>query len=57
MQDPPPPPPPVAAEEKKKRTSALSNFTRNVNLLDGLLDEESQTVLVDPQFEKVKSAW
>ena len=57
MQDPPPPPPPVAAEEKKKRTSALSGFTRNVNILDGLLDEESQTVLVDPQFEKVKTAW
>ena len=57
MQDPPPPPPPVAAEEKKKRTSALSGFTRNVNILDGLLDEESPTLLVDPQFEKVKRAW
>ncbi len=36
----------MANQAKKKRTQALSRFTRNVNTLETLLDENSPTELV-----------
>ena len=44
-------------EEKKKRTRALSNFTRNFNAFQSLLDESAPSILVDPQYAKFKDAW
>ena len=40
----------MAKLEKKIRSQALSNFTRNVNSL-------APSVLVSPQFNKMKSCW
>ena len=47
----------AANQEKKKRTQALSNFTRNINVLHSLLDDTAPSVLVNPQFEKVRNCW
>ena len=38
--------------EKRQRTSAKSNFTRNLNLLTGLMENNAQAFLVTQQFEK-----
>ena len=43
--------------ERRERSSALRNFTRNLNLLNELFDEAAENILVTPQFEKVKSCW
>ena len=43
--------------EKRGRSTALRNFTRNLNLLNDLFDEKAGNVLVAPQFDKVKSCW
>ena len=43
--------------EKRERSTALRNFTRNLNLLNQLFDEAAGKVLVTPQYEKVKSCW
>ena len=42
---------------KRERSTALRNFTRNLNLLSELFDESAGNALVTPQFEKVKSCW
>ena len=42
---------------KRERSTALQNFTRNLNLLSELFDESAGNALVTPQFEKVKSCW
>ena len=47
----------MAKLEKKIRSQALSNFTRNVNSLISLLDCSAPSVLVSPQFNKMKSCW
>ena len=47
----------AAFQERKKRTTELSNFTRNINKLNRLLDEAAPSVLVTPQFEKVKDCY
>ena len=36
--------------EKRGRSTALRNFTRNLNLLNDLFDEKAENVLVAPQF-------
>ena len=41
-------------EEKNKRRSALSNFTRNLNTLTSLLEDNSPPLLVNPQYDKFK---
>ena len=43
--------------EKRGRSTSLRNFTRNLNLLNDLFDEKAGSVLVAPQFDKVKSCW
>ena len=43
--------------EKSGRSTALRNFTRNLNLLNDFFDEKARSVLVVPQFDKVKSRW
>ena len=47
----------MADEEKRKRKQTKSNFTRNANTLDRLLDDVAMPELVKPQFETVKSCW
>ena len=47
----------MAKLEKKIRSQTLSNFTRNVNSLISLLDCSAPSVLVSPQFNKMKSCW
>ena len=47
----------MADQEKKKRSQALSRFTRNINILAKLLDEDAPTEVVAPQFETVKTLW
>ena len=42
---------------KRERSTALRNFTRNLNLLSELFDESAGNALVTSQFEKVKSCW
>ena len=42
---------------KRKRTVALGNFTRTVNHLTRLLADVAPSNLVDPYYEKVKTAW
>ena len=44
-------------EGKRKRTNAKSNFTRNINKLNKLLDNVTQAALVTPQFEKVNKCY
>ena len=43
--------------EKKQRSVALSNFTRNLNTFNGLLDDAAPRVLVTPQFNKLQGCW
>ena len=43
--------------EKRERSSALRNFTRNLNLLNELFDDAAGNSLVTPQYNKVKSCW
>ena len=43
--------------EKRQRTSAKSNFTRNLNLLTVLMDNNTQSFLVTEQFEKLKGCF
>ena len=45
------------AELKKKRKTALSNFTRNLNTLSSLLEDNSPPLLVNPQYDKFKECW
>ena len=40
--------------EKKQRAILLKNFTKYLNTFNELLDDESPTTLVSPQFEKLK---
>ena len=48
----------AAVQEKKQRSLAKSNFTRNVNKLNSLLDNNvSQAELVTPQFDKVNESY
>ena len=46
----------AAAQEKKTRSCALSFFTRCVNSLSSLLDNQALTHLVLPQCEKLTAA-
>ena len=43
--------------EKRQRTTAKSNFTRNLNILTSLIDDQSQSFLVTEQFEKFKKCF
>ena len=43
--------------EKRERSSALRNFTRNLNLINDLFDDAAGNSLVTPQYNKVKSCW
>ena len=43
--------------EKTIRSTAQRNFTRNLNTLNALLDESAASVLVTPQYEKLKNCW
>lgn len=47
----------MAEQAKKKRSQALSRFTRNVNTLERLINEQSPKELVTPQFETVRTLW
>ena len=47
----------AAADEQKLRTVTLSNFTRNLNKLNKLLDTGASITLVTPQFEKMKEMY
>ena len=47
----------MAEDAKRKRQVALGKFTRNVNHLTQLIDDNAPQNLVDPQYEKVKDAW
>ena len=48
----------AAVNEKKQRSLAKSNFTRNINKLNSLLDNNvSQAELVTPQFDKVNECY
>ena len=42
---------------KRRRTQALSNFTRTVNTLNGLLDNSAPLSLVNKQYEKLSNCW
>ena len=43
--------------EKKRRTTAKIGFTKNLNILSGLIDNDSQSFLVTEQFEKFKGCF
>ena len=47
----------MADLSKKKRTQALKQFTRNANLLQGFLDDQSASEIVAPQYEKFRTCW
>ena len=42
---------------KRQRTLCLSNFTRNLNVLNKLIDDSAPETLVTPQYEKLKECW
>ena len=46
-----------AAAAKRRRSSALSNFTRNENLLNGRITNSAPLSIVTPLYEKVTTAW
>ena len=47
----------MADQAKKKRTQALSKFTRNVNKLVTLLEDDAPPELVSPQYDEVQECW
>ena len=47
----------AAVERMEKRVTAKSNFTRNINKLNRLLDGEAQVTLVTPLFEKMNRCY
>ena len=47
----------TGALEKKMRSHSLSNFTRNANKLEQLMNKFSSLAVVTPQFEKLMKCW